>query len=54
MAVIANGTTTAQQTVVAPLAEIAAKAAAAGIEAPALVVVGEVVGLRDTLRWFER
>jgi uroporphyrin-III C-methyltransferase/precorrin-2 dehydrogenase/sirohydrochlorin ferrochelatase len=54
VAVIANGTTTAQQTVVAPLAEIAAKAAAAGIEAPALVVVGEVVGLRDTLRWFER
>jgi uroporphyrinogen III methyltransferase/synthase len=52
-AVIAHGTADAQQTVVAPLAEIADKAAEARIEAPALVVIGDVVGLRDRLQWFE-
>jgi uroporphyrinogen III methyltransferase / synthase len=53
VAVIAHGTTAAQRTVVAPLAEIVDKAAAAGVGAPALIVVGEVVSLRDKLRWFE-
>jgi uroporphyrin-III C-methyltransferase / precorrin-2 dehydrogenase / sirohydrochlorin ferrochelatase len=53
VAVITHGTTDAQQTVVAPLADIADRAAEAGVEAPALIVVGEVVGLRDRLQWFE-
>jgi uroporphyrinogen III methyltransferase/synthase len=49
VAVIADGTTAAQQTVVAPLSEIADKADEAGIQAPALIVVGEVVRLREKL-----
>lgn len=53
VAVIAHGTTSAQQTVVAPLGEIAAAAAEARIQAPALIVVGDVVALRDRLQWFE-
>ena len=28
--------------------------AVAGLQPPALIVVGEVVGLRDTLQWFEQ
>jgi len=46
-AVVANGTTAEQQTVVAPLAEIAD--AAGSLDAPALVVVGDVVALAGTL-----
>ena len=53
VAVIENGTTATQRTIVAPLARIAAEAATAGIQPPALIVVGAVVGLRDTLNWFE-
>jgi uroporphyrin-III C-methyltransferase/precorrin-2 dehydrogenase/sirohydrochlorin ferrochelatase len=53
VAVITHGTTSAQRVVVAPLSEIAEKAAAEGIEAPALIVVGEVVRLRDKLKWCE-
>jgi len=47
-AVVASGTTEAQQFVTAPLARIAASAA--GLESPALVVVGEAVSLADRLR----
>ena len=50
VAVIAHGTTAAQRVVVAPLAEIAEKAVEAGMQAPALVVIGDVVSLRDRLR----
>jgi uroporphyrin-III C-methyltransferase len=46
-AVVASGTTPEQQTVVAPLGEIAA--AARSLEPPALVVVGEVVELARKL-----
>jgi uroporphyrin-III C-methyltransferase/precorrin-2 dehydrogenase/sirohydrochlorin ferrochelatase len=53
-AVIARGTTSAQQTVVGTLSDIAAKAAAARVQPPALIVVGEVVDLREKLEWFER
>jgi uroporphyrinogen III methyltransferase/synthase len=35
------------------LADIAAKASRCGFEAPALIVVGEVVSLRKQLRWFD-
>jgi len=54
VAVIANGTTAAQRTVVAPLASVASAAVAAGLAAPALIVIGEVVALRERLQWFER
>lgn len=52
-AVIEWGTHPRQRTVVAPLGSVAAEAEAAEIEAPALVVVGEVVRLRERLAWFE-
>jgi uroporphyrinogen III methyltransferase/synthase len=47
------GTTTEQTTVVSTLADIAADAKAAGMTAPAITVVGEVVAMRETLSWFE-
>jgi siroheme synthase len=50
-AVIASGTLPEQRTVVAPLGELAD--AAAGLEPPALVVVGEVVALAGTLALHE-
>ena len=51
VAVIENGTTASQRTVVAPLVRVADEAAAAGIQPPALVVVGEVVRLREKIAW---
>ena len=53
VALIRWGTTTAQVTVTGTLATIAADAERAGIKAPAVIVVGEVVGLRNSLKWFE-
>jgi uroporphyrinogen III methyltransferase/synthase len=38
----------------APLAQLAARVAAAGLGAPATIVVGDVVRLRATLAWTER
>lgn len=49
VAVIENGTTDAQRTVVAPLVSIADAARAAGIRPPALIVVGQVVSMRERL-----
>lgn len=46
-AVVANGTLPEQEVVVAPLGEIAARASC--LEAPALVVLGEVVSLREAI-----
>jgi uroporphyrinogen III methyltransferase/synthase len=53
VAVIRWGTTPLQQTVAGTLADIVGKVEAAGLQAPAIIVVGEVVKLRDTLGWFE-
>jgi uroporphyrinogen III methyltransferase/synthase len=52
-AVIRWGTTPNQQTVASPLSEIARKVRAANLKPPAVIVVGEVVALRDKLRWFD-
>lgn len=52
-AAIMHGTLGTQRVVVAPLAELAAQVEAAGLGAPSTVVVGEVVGLRETLQWWE-
>ncbi len=49
-AVIGWGTTGRQQVVVGTLADIAERAV--GVEAPATIVIGEVVGLRNKLDWF--
>jgi siroheme synthase len=46
-AAIASGTTAEQQTVTAPLAELAE--AARELESPVLIVIGEVVALRELL-----
>src|SRR5260370_31135013 len=48
------GSTAAQKTVLATLATLAEATASAGIEAPAVVVVGECAGLRPELAWFEK
>ena len=53
-AVISNGTLGSQQTVCGTLDTIAADVEAAGLPAPATLVVGEVVLQRDALAWFER
>ncbi len=47
------GTTTGQRTIVSTLAGIAAEAKAAGMQPPAVTVVGEVVNDREVLSWFE-
>ncbi|MGZ4463100.1 MAG: uroporphyrinogen-III C-methyltransferase [Gaiellaceae bacterium] len=51
-AVISNGTLPGERVVAAPLAELADEVEAAGLEPPALLVVGEVVRIRDQLAAF--
>ena len=53
VAVTTVGTTTEQRTLVSTLRDVAVDAVEAGIEPPAIVVVGKVVNLRETLSWFE-
>ncbi len=54
VALVRWGTTAQQQTVTGTLADIVERAAAAGLKAPAIIVVGGVVGLRQKLAWFEK
>jgi uroporphyrinogen III methyltransferase / synthase len=51
-AVIERGTLADQRVVVGTLGTIAGVAVSEGVRAPALVIVGEVVALRDQLAWF--
>ena len=53
VALIRWGTTSGQQTVTGTLDDIAARVKEAGLKAPAIIVVGEVVRLREKLKWFE-
>lgn len=53
-AAIEWGTTPAQRTITAPLLNLAAAADAAGLAPPTVIVVGDVVGLRERLRWRDR
>jgi uroporphyrinogen III methyltransferase/synthase len=53
VAVIKEGTGPEQETVVGRLGDIVAKVEERHITPPAVIVVGEVVGLRDKLRWFD-
>ena len=53
-AIIRWGTRAAQHTVVGTLADIVGKAEAAHMEPPTVIVVGDVVGLRPHLNWFEQ
>jgi uroporphyrin-III C-methyltransferase len=52
-AVIRQGTTPEQETVVGTLATISQDVARAGLAAPATLIVGEVVRLRARLSWFD-
>lgn len=52
-AAIEWGTTPQQRTVTAPLCEIAAAADGAGLKPPTVIVVGDVVALRERLRWHD-
>jgi uroporphyrin-III C-methyltransferase / precorrin-2 dehydrogenase / sirohydrochlorin ferrochelatase len=51
-ALIAQGTLENQRVITGTLATIAAATARAGLESPALLVVGQVVSLHDSLAWF--
>lgn len=53
VAVVRWGTTQNQQTVVGTLQTIEEEVKRAGLKTPALIVVGDVVELRDDLRWFD-
>jgi uroporphyrinogen III methyltransferase / synthase len=53
VAVVQRGTFADQRTVTGTLADIAARAAAAGIRAPAITIVGAVAALHDELAWFD-
>ena len=53
VAVIRWGTTPQQQTVTGTLSTIEKQVRTAGLKAPAIIVVGHVVALRKTMKWFE-
>jgi uroporphyrinogen III methyltransferase/synthase len=53
IAVIERGTLASQRTRVATLATIRARVAEEPVRSPALIVVGEVVALREQVAWFE-
>ena len=52
VALIRWGTTEAQETITGCLADITEKADAVDLEPPVVAVIGDVVALRDRLRWF--
>lgn len=52
VAVIERGTTRAQRVVTGTLATISDLVAAVGCKSPCLIIVGEVVALHATLKWF--
>jgi uroporphyrinogen III methyltransferase/synthase len=54
VAVITQGTTSRQRCLVGTLEDIVAKVKSERLEPPSVVVVGEVVKLRDYLRWFDK
>lgn len=51
-AVVQQGTTSAQRVVTGTLADLARRVEEAGLESPALTIVGEVVKLRGMLDWY--
>lgn len=53
VALIRWGTTPGQKTVTGTLDNITDRVKKAGLKSPAIIVVGEVVDLRKTLKWFE-
>jgi len=53
VAVVRWATTPRQQTLVGTLSDIVSKVRSEGFKPPALIFIGEVVGLRESLRWFD-
>ena len=53
IAVVRSGSTVEQRTLVSTLGEVAKDAKAAKLAGPGQVIVGETVGLREELNWFE-
>jgi uroporphyrin-III C-methyltransferase/precorrin-2 dehydrogenase/sirohydrochlorin ferrochelatase len=51
-AIVEQGTRAEQRVLTGTLADLAQKARQAGIQSPALLIVGEVTRLHETLRWF--
>jgi uroporphyrin-III C-methyltransferase / precorrin-2 dehydrogenase / sirohydrochlorin ferrochelatase len=51
-AIVEQGTRAEQRVVTGTLADLAQKARRAGVQSPALLIVGEVTRLHETLRWF--
>jgi uroporphyrinogen III methyltransferase/synthase len=54
VALVRWGTRPEQETLTGTLADIVIKAEEAGFKNPAIIIVGEVVKLRDKLQWFEK
>jgi uroporphyrinogen III methyltransferase / synthase len=54
VALVRWATTGKQETLTGTLQDIAQRAAASGFEAPAVAVFGDVVGLRNSLNWYEK
>jgi uroporphyrinogen III methyltransferase/synthase len=54
VALVRWGTTPRQQTVTGTLDNIVQRVKDAGLKAPAIIVVGEVVKLRKVMRWFDK
>jgi len=52
-AIVQHGTQPTQRTVTGTLTTLPALAETANLRAPTLIIVGQVVTLRDKLRWFE-
>lgn len=53
VALVSKGTLAEQQVVVGTVADIAQKVTAAQVSAPTLTIVGEVVSLREKLKWLD-
>jgi uroporphyrinogen III methyltransferase/synthase len=54
VAVITHGTTGRQRCVIGTLEDIMAKVRSENLQPPSVVIVGDVVHLRNVLRWFDR
>jgi len=54
VAVISWGTCPRQRVVTGTLADVAERVRSAGIQPPAITIIGEVTALRDRLAWFEK
>ena len=54
VALVRWGTTPAQETVVGTLSDIASRASDAELSPPVVAVIGDVVRLRNKLRWFDK